>query len=150
MSAEPRSNPLDCNCLTVRQAARQVTQFYDRYLAQVGLRATQFSILAMLNGKGPIAINALAAELVMDRTTLGRNIRPLERDGLLTIKTSAADRRTKELHLTAAGKARLRIAQKGWAEAQTRFEAAFGRRRAADLRALLREVVRSAIALTAD
>ena len=57
--------------------ARHVTQFYDQFLAPSGLRTTQYSILARLQRKGPMTINALAAELVMDRTTLGRNILPL-------------------------------------------------------------------------
>ncbi len=76
-------NPAACNCLALRQAARQVTQFYDQFLAPSGLRSTQYSILARLQRKGPMTINALAGELVMDRTTLGRNILPLQRDGLI-------------------------------------------------------------------
>ena len=63
----------DCNCLVVRQAARCITQFYDRYLAEAGLRTTQYGILAKLMRHGPMSINALAAELIMDRTTLGRS-----------------------------------------------------------------------------
>jgi DNA-binding MarR family transcriptional regulator len=61
---------------------RHVTQFYDQFLADAGLRATQFSILTKLRRLGPLSINALAKELVMDRTTLGRNILPLQREGL--------------------------------------------------------------------
>src|SRR5713101_1656761 len=95
--------PDDCNCLAVRQAARHITQFYDQLLAPSGLRTTQFSILAKLRRLGPMTINALAAEMVMDRTTLGRNIRPLERDGLITVVTNEADRRCKKLVLTEAG-----------------------------------------------
>src|SRR5437870_12141202 len=89
-----------CNCLALRQAARHVTQFYDHYLVPTGLRATQFSILARLKRLGPITINALAEELVMDRTTVGRSIQPLEREGLITVTKGRADRRSKELHLT--------------------------------------------------
>ena len=70
----------DCNCLAIRQAARHVSQFYDQLFAPVGLRATQFAILYRLRRDGPMTINALASELVMDRTTLGRNIQPLDRD----------------------------------------------------------------------
>jgi DNA-binding MarR family transcriptional regulator len=117
-----------------------VTQFYDQCLAPVGLRTTQFSILAKLKRLGAMPINALASELVMDRTTLGRNILPLQREGLIAVATGSADRRSKELRLTEAGAARLRAAAKGWARAQTQFDAAFGGRRAADLRALLRAV----------
>src|SRR5437016_10675960 len=99
---------LDCNCLAVRQAARHITQFYDQCLAPTGLRTTQFSILAKLHRLGSMSINALASELVMDRTTLGRTMLPLQRDGLIVVESAAADRRSKELHLTPAGTARLR------------------------------------------
>jgi DNA-binding MarR family transcriptional regulator len=129
-----------CTCLAVRQAARHVTQYYDQFLAPSGLRTTQFSILAKLRRLGPITINALAADLVMDRTTLGRNILPLEREGLIAIVPSSSDRRSKELHLTDKGAARLRTAMKGWARAQMGFEAAFGAKRSADLRGLLQAV----------
>ena len=133
----------DCNCLALRQAARHVTQFYDQFLAPLGLRTTQFSILAKLKRLGPMTINALAADLVVDRTTLGRTMLPLERDGLIRIAQGRADRRSKELQLTAAGAERLRAAVKQWAKAQAGFESAFGVPRAADLRALLRAVVAS-------
>lgn len=133
-------SPEECNCLAVRQAARHVTQFYDRFLAPAGLRTTQFSILAKLKRLGPMTINALADDMVMDRTTLGRNILPLEREGLIAVAAGKSDRRSKELRLTDAGGARLRVALKGWAEAQARFEAAFGRKRTPELRALLQAV----------
>jgi DNA-binding MarR family transcriptional regulator len=140
MATETRSRLEDCNCLAVRQAARHLTQFYDQFLAPAGLRTTQFSILAKLKHLGPLTINALAKELVMDRTTLGRNVLPLERDGLVAVGTGSTDRRSKELRVTEAGAARLRAAAKGWAEAQARFEDVFGRKRSADLRGLLRAV----------
>src|SRR6266496_5128404 len=131
----------ECNCLALRQAARHVTQFYDQQLAPTGLRSTQFSILAKLYRLGPMTINALARELVMDRTTLGRTMLPLERDGLIAIKEGTLDRRSKELGVTKAGIERLRGAAKSWREAQKEFEERFGARRAADLRGLLGEVV---------
>src|SRR5690348_10924191 len=87
----------DCNCLAVRQAARHVTQFYDQFLAATGLRTTQFSILAKLRRIGPMTINALASNMVMDRTTLGRNILPLQREGLIAVAQGSSDRRSKEL-----------------------------------------------------
>jgi DNA-binding MarR family transcriptional regulator len=134
------TNPAACNCLALRQATRHVTQFYDQFLAPSGLRSTQYSILARLQRKGPMTINALAAELVMDRTTLGRNILPLQRDGLIAVGSGKIDRRSKELRLTAAGTARWRSALKGWRRAQARFETVFGATRAETLRALLEEV----------
>jgi len=132
-----------CNCRALRQAARHVTQFYDHYLVPTGVRATQFSILAKLERLAPITINALAEDMVMDRTTLGRNIEPLEREGLIAVTKGRADRRSKELQLTDAGAARLHAASKAWAEAQTRFERSFGSKRASDLRAILRAVTAS-------
>src|SRR5947209_10104780 len=120
MPLETRSAARECNCLAVRQAARHVTQFYDRFLALAGLRTTQFSILARLRRRGPMTINALAADMVMDRTTLGRNVLPLERDRLIKIQPTASDRRSKQLHLTRAGMARLELAFKAWTEAQDR------------------------------
>ena len=129
-----------CNCLALRQAARHVTQFYDQFLADTGLRTTQFSILAKLRRLGPLSINALAKEMVMDRTTLGRNILPLERERLITIVRGRSDRRSKELQLTEAGLARLRKALKGWSRAQAQFEAVFGAKRTVDLRSLLHAV----------
>jgi DNA-binding MarR family transcriptional regulator len=141
MSAKPLPpRPEECNCFAVRSAARHVSQFYDRYLAPIGLRTTQFSILAKLDRKGPLTINELANEMVMDRTTLGRNVQPLERDGLIRVETAASDRRAKELHLTKSGQKRLAAARKAWSEAQEQFEGTFGSRRAAELRGLLRAV----------
>lgn len=133
----------DCNCFAVRSAARHVTQLYDQFLAPSGLRATQFSILAKLDRLGPMTINALAEAMVADRTTLGRNIRPLQRDGLIMIEASASDRRAKELRLTKTGTKRLDEARKAWSQAQMRFEHTFGAKRAANLRHMLRAVVAS-------
>jgi DNA-binding MarR family transcriptional regulator len=76
----------------------------------------------------------------MDRTTLGRNILPLEREGLIEIVPGSVDRRSKVVHLTEAGAARLRAARAGWTQAQKDFETAFGRRRATQLRSLLHAV----------
>jgi len=143
MAKDTLPSARECNCFAVRAAARHVTQFYDQLLAPTGLRTTQFSILARLKRLGPLTINTLASDMVMDRTTLGRNIVPLERDGLIRVKAAASDRRAKELHLTRAGEKRLEEAMKGWSQAQTRFETTFGIKRAADMRALLRRVVAS-------
>ena len=140
MTAELYPKADECNCLAVRQAARHITQFYDQFLAPSGLRTTQFSILAKLRRLGPMTINALAEELVMDRTTLGRNILPLEREGLIAVVPAERDRRSKELQLTDEGAARLRSATNGWARAQSQFEVVFGPKRTKDLRSLLHTV----------
>jgi DNA-binding MarR family transcriptional regulator len=141
MPTEPL--PTDCNCFAVRSAARHITQFYDQCLAPIGLRTTQLAVLTRLKRLGPLTINALADDMVVDRTTLGRNILPLERDGLIRIEPSTSDRRAKELHLTKAGEKRLQAGVKRWSQAQAQFEATFGTKRAEEMRALLRAVVAS-------
>jgi DNA-binding MarR family transcriptional regulator len=95
-------------------------------------------------------INALADDLVMDRTTLGRNIQPLARDGLIRIEPAQSDRRAKELQLTKVGEKRMQAGLKAWAKAQAYFEAGFGSKRAAELRTLLRAVVASQFTPTAQ
>jgi DNA-binding MarR family transcriptional regulator len=143
MPTDAPLKPEECNCLALRQAARHVTQFYDRYLTPLGVRTTQFSILAKLRRRGPLTINALAEEMVMDRTTLGRNVLPLQREGLIAIERGRTDRRSKELRLTDAGTATLGAAVKAWAAAQSRFDEVFGPGRASQLRGELRAVTAS-------
>ena len=84
----------------------------------------------------------------MDRTTLGRNILPLERDGLIAVEQGSRDRRSKELRVTEAGEARFRAAVKGWLQAQRQFEKAFGAERTADMRALLHAVAATDLGTT--
>jgi DNA-binding MarR family transcriptional regulator len=76
-------------------AARNVTRFYDACLAPVGITASQFTLLGYLKQQRPMRISRLAEILSMDRTTLGHNLRPLERDGLLEIVRSDEDRRAR-------------------------------------------------------
>ena len=136
----PVLEPTECNCLALRQAARHVSQLYDGHLATVGLKGSQYSILSKLNRLGPLSINELATALVMDRTTLGRAVRPLARDRLLTIETGD-DGRVRRLKLTAAGQSKLKAAAAQWREAQKQFEQAFGVPQSAELRSALRRVV---------
>jgi DNA-binding MarR family transcriptional regulator len=138
--APPALDSTECNCLALRQAARHVSQIYDGHLAAVGLKGTQYSILAKLNRLGPLSINELAKSMVMDRTTLGRAVRPLQRDKLLTIG-AGDDGRTRRLALTAAGQAIVKAAAAQWREAQKKFELAFGVGESAELRTALRRVV---------
>jgi DNA-binding MarR family transcriptional regulator len=129
-----------CNCLAVRQAARHITQAYERHLAPEGLRASQYSILSKLNRLGPLSIGELANTMVMDRTTLGRAIRPLERDRLLVVG-DGQDGRTRSVRLTTAGIAKVKSAATVWRKAQREFETAFGAREAAGLRSTLFRLV---------
>lgn len=150
MSAHKMSNPESCNCFAVRAAARRVTQFYDQFLAPTGLSTCQWSILVRLKRHGPLTITELADNMFMDRTTLGRNVQPLERDGLIRIRATASDRRAKALHLTKVGEKRLQAGLEAWSRAQAHFEKSFGAKRAAELRALLRAVVFSDLAPVAE
>lgn len=129
----PELLPALCNCLALRQAARRVTQHYDQVLAPSGLKTTQFSVLAMLRRYQPISLGALAGHLVMDRATLGHNLRPLQRAGWVTLG-AGADRRQKMLTLTEVGAALLADAGPLWRKAQDGFEAWFGAQAAGQLR----------------
>ncbi|HEY2138073.1 MAG TPA: MarR family transcriptional regulator [Xanthobacteraceae bacterium] len=129
-----------CNCLALRQAARHATQFYDLHLAPEGLTTSQYSILAKLARLGPQSINALAATMVMDRTTTTRAVRPLERDRLVAVEPGE-DGRTRVVRLTPAGEKRAKAAAVRWREAQRAFEAAYGAGEAVRLRVELARVV---------
>ncbi len=110
----------DCSCFNLRRAARRVTQVYDHALAPSGLKVTQFSLLAVLEGTDAgegIAMTRLAENLGMDRTTLTRNLAVVERDGLVTVRTGD-DPRSRLVALTKAGRTALNRAAPLWARAQ--------------------------------
>ncbi len=130
-----------CNCVAIRQAARRVTRLYDQALAPVGLRITQYPVLSWLAFAGPMTMNVLAGRLVMDRATLGHNLRPLQAQGLVTL-VEGRDRRSRVVTLTDAGRTRLRQARPAWLAAQARFEAAFGVEDSAALRATMARLTR--------
>jgi len=115
-----------CTCFAIRRAARHLTQAYDRSLAPCGIRTTQFSLLNHLAKAGPRSIQALAHDMGLDRTTLGRNLRPLERDGYVAIGVAAHDRRGRALRITEKGEAKRREAHALWQAAQARFAATYG------------------------
>ncbi|WP_454727006.1 MULTISPECIES: MarR family winged helix-turn-helix transcriptional regulator [Cupriavidus] len=130
-----------CNCTALRKASRRLSQMYDNALAPTGLKSTQYAILAEIKRCGePPAMRELADAMVMDRSTLGHNLGPLERDGLIELAASEADRRSKHVVLTAQGRARLAAARRLWLAAQKRFERRFGAAEAAALRAVLLEI----------
>ena len=131
-------NPL-CNCQSLRQATRRVTQLYDQALAPINLRVTQFSLLVQTEALGPIALQPLAEVLVMDRATLGHNVRPLLERGLAQLEVGR-DRRSRELSVTQAGRDLLVEARKRWRQAQDSFETELGKHAASALRGLLHRV----------
>src|SRR6476619_450183 len=84
----------DCTCKNLRKAARAVTQYYDDALRPSGIRSTQFSLLSAIREFGTVNIGRLAEESVMDRTTLTRNLKLLEEEGLIIVTPGARDRLT--------------------------------------------------------
>src|SRR5512144_2309251 len=115
-----------CACHKVRMASRALTRSYDDMLRTTGLRATQLSVLAAIAVEGSTSIAALAEVIGMDRTTLTRNIRPLEREGLIAIGHEGF-RRSRTLSVTREGRARLREAIPAWQKAQDRLARRLGR-----------------------
>jgi DNA-binding MarR family transcriptional regulator len=115
-----------CTASRVRKAARLVSQIYDRHLERYDLTITQFGLLAYINTFDGIGIGDLAEKLIMDPTTVTRNLRPLQRRGLVALAADPNDRRARRLHLTADGRAAFTDAKPGWSNAQREIEAALG------------------------
>jgi DNA-binding MarR family transcriptional regulator len=135
-----------CNCLSLRQATRRVTQLYDQALAPLDLRATQYALLSAIERRGPIALNPMAEEMVLDRATLGHNVRPLKARGLVRLAVGK-DRRSREVSITRAGRAMIAEARKYWRRAQRAFEGELGADTSAMLRSVLQRVAAAEFAL---
>jgi DNA-binding MarR family transcriptional regulator len=130
-----------CNCTKVRRAARHITRFYDACLSESGVRVTQYAILGHLKHRGPKTMLELAHLMTMDRATVGHNLRPLERDGLVAIEVSKMDRRVRIVSVTGAGLERIALGRPGWDRAQAEFETHFGVQDAAAMRLMMDQVV---------
>ncbi len=117
-----------CTCATVRQAARTVTQMYETALQPTGLKAGQVTLLAVLSKHGDMPLTTLSDALVMDRTTLTRNLKPMVRDGLVRIATEK-DQRVRKVRLTAKGTKKIDEAYPLWAEVQSRMVDGLGSKR---------------------
>jgi len=126
--------PAACNCFALRQAARFVTQIYERHLGPIGVTPAQFSIMVALARQPNMLMAELADALVMDRTTLVRSLKPLQRDGLVETGVSEHDARAHVLKLTKRGMRTFGEAKRAWQGAQTEFEQQFGGGRAKALR----------------
>ena len=114
-----------CVCFSLRKAARAATQVYDKALEPSGLRVTQFTLMVALSLSEGLTLSQVAERLVMDRTTLTRNVTPLERDGLV-MSDRGPDRRERYLRLTAAGRRALARALPLWRRAQAEVVAGIG------------------------
>ena len=137
---ESRQEVGHCSCGVLRRAARRVTQSYDKALKPAGLRLTQYVVLSHLSAHQGLSITELAERLAMDRTTLTRNLRPMEREGWIE-RMAGADNRRRAVRVTASGRALFEQAFPLWQEAERGFRRKVGRDTAAELRRLLETVV---------
>jgi DNA-binding MarR family transcriptional regulator len=118
----------DCTLLGIRQASRAITQIYDAAFAPIGLKGNQFTLLTAISRMGEPTITRLGEGLVTDRTTLTRNLVPLERAGLVRVEVGA-DRRSRIVTVTPRGSERLARAYPLWKRAQARVIEAMGKSR---------------------
>lgn len=121
-----------CTFANLRKATRVVTQHYEAALRPLDLTATQFTMLAMLDWRGPLRLTDLAVALVMDRTTLTRNLKPLTARGLIQVGADT-DRRVRRLSISQAGRALLKKAIPQWHAAQAALVDGLGSARWANL-----------------
>ena len=129
-----------CSCASLRGLTRRVTQVYDQALKPSGLRVTQYSILAHVAEAEDLSLTELAQRLDMDRTTLTRNLRPLERAGWIEA-VAGPDRRSRSVRLSAAGSRLLKRTAPLWREAERSFRATVGEDQAARLHRLVVEAM---------
>ena len=115
-----------CSASRFRRAARCVSQIYDHHLEPYGLTITQYGLLGHLQRYNGINIGALADKLVMDPTTLTRNLRPLEKQGLIVLAQDEKDRRSRKLSLTKDGMKKFKAARPGWDAAQEKIATILG------------------------
>jgi DNA-binding MarR family transcriptional regulator len=130
-----------CYCFTVRKASRQISRLYDSYLEPAGVRITQFLTLAALNEVGSAPVNALADRMDIERTAMGKMVGFLERDGLVTIRQSPTDGRSRLVELTKAGRRLHAQAAPLWRQAQQQFEELNGGKAATEFRQRLNKMI---------
>jgi DNA-binding MarR family transcriptional regulator len=129
--------------MRVRQASRVLTRAYDQVLRPLGVQTSQLTLLVAVAmfGEPGATLGALAEALVMDRTTLTRNVRPLEKGGLLRIARSPHDARSRLVLLTRAGERLIEAALPLWERAQKRVDKSLGTRNVEALRAQLAQLI---------
>jgi DNA-binding MarR family transcriptional regulator len=124
-----------CLCTGLRQAAHAITQIYDAALAPSGLKITMFRVIRRLSEAGEPTISELAKIVGLDRSSLGRNLKVLERDRLVTF-LGGTDERSKVVQLTARGRKALEIALPLWRGVQKRMRSTLGGEKDAVFRVL--------------
>ncbi|SFB50633.1 DNA-binding transcriptional regulator, MarR family [Rhizobium sp. NFR07] len=126
-----------CNSSAMRRAARQLGQLYDDAMGDTGLKGTQFSLLSQIRFSVEPTLKNLAELMVMDLSALGHTLKPLQRDGWIEIVPDENDRRVKRVRLTDKGFVKQAELTARWQVAQARFDKAFGKEKAAELRRTL-------------
>lgn len=121
----PAMDPVACYCANARRAALALTAAYDEALARHGLKVTQFSLLRAVERHGAPNLTALARATGLDRSTLGRNLRVLEAQGLVSL-SPGEDQRDRVVALSRAGRSRVRAAARTWAGVQESLGRALG------------------------
>ena len=129
-----------CAAGSLRRASRVMSRYYDSVLKPSGLRATQFTVLCVVLHKAPVSINQLAIVLVMNRSTLARDLQPLERQGFVSISSDESDNRVRLVSMTDEGRAVIQLAYPLWLQAQTKVTEIFGEDRLIQLIHELKEV----------
>ena len=129
-----------CLCLHVQRAARTLARRFDQALKPFGLTHGQFSLLMSLNRPEPARMADVSALLAMDRTTLTANLKPLERRGLAMVAVDRADKRSRRLALTDAGRALMAEAVPAWKRAHAGVGRLLARSNPDRLRADLRAI----------
>jgi DNA-binding MarR family transcriptional regulator len=124
-----------CVCTGLRQAAQGLTEIYDRALAPSGVKITMFRVLRRLSEANQPTISELAKIVGLDRSSLGRNLKVLERDGLVAF-VEGKDERSKVVRLTPRGEAALATAKPLWRQVQRQMKARLGREAQAVFRVL--------------
>jgi DNA-binding MarR family transcriptional regulator len=132
----------DCLCLASRRAARTITRAFDRHLRPHGIRVTQFTILAMLELRGPTTISDLAEALGMERTTLTRNLALLEAERWVEIRADKDDARARIAATAPKGRAVVAAALPAWRKAQLAASASIGAAGVEALHALAQRAAR--------
>ena len=130
----------NCVCLRVQRTSRSIARHFDEAFRPLGLSSGQFSLLMQLNRPSPLTVGGLAEELAMDRTTTTKNLKPLERRGLLTIRRDEDDPRVKRITLTNAGRALLAKAVHHWQAANDAVVARLSGTQLASLHSALRTI----------
>lgn len=115
-----------CTCGNLRKTTRTITQFYDKSLQPSGLRSTQCSLLLTISLHGNASVGELGARLLMDQTTVTRNIEILRKHGYIRITKEENDARRKSISITNEGEKKLAEAIPLWEKAQAHIEKGFG------------------------